>query len=94
MCQFLCCDCWWFNLLGVPCGGFHLGICLCSLWLCKPIELQTMDPDICKLCAFDGLGFNFCCLGTICCASDLVRMWSKRISSGPVGITNVVVNQS
>ena len=94
MCQFLCCDCWWFNFCGIPCGGLHVGICLCSFWLCKPIELQTIDPDFCKLCAFDGLGFNACCFGTICCASDFVRMWSKRLSAGPGGITNVVVNQS
>lgn len=93
MCQCLCCDCWWCNFGGVPCGGIHLGLCLCSFWMCKPIELQTMDPDFCKLCAFDGLGSNLCCIGSICCASDFVRMWSKKLSSGPVGITNVVVSQ-
>jgi len=81
MCQFLCCDCWWCNWFGVCCGGVHQAYCLCSFWLCKPHDLKGIDPDCCHICAFDGFGGNFCCLGDVCCASNSVRTWSHMRSS-------------
>lgn len=92
MCQFLCCDCWWFNCCGVPCGGLHDAICICSYWLCKPPGLQAIDPECCHICAFDGWGGNCFCWGNVCCASDAVKQWSRLVSSGGAGNTVVVVN--
>lgn len=82
MCQFLCCDCWWFNCLGVICGGFHNAYCLCSFWLCKPEDLVALDPDCCHVMACDGWGYNCCFWGNICCAPQTIKDWSRVVSGG------------
>lgn len=89
MCQFLCFDCWWFNCLGVPCGGYHNAYCVCSYWLCKPIDLSNIDPECCHVCAFDGWGYNCFCWGNICCAPQSVKDWSRTVSGG--GPAQVVI---
>lgn len=91
MCQFLCCDCWWFNCFGVPCGGYHNAYCLCSYWLCKPIELINIDPECCHVLACDGWGYNCFCWGNICCAPESVKEWSRVITSGGQGGQQVVI---
>ena len=91
MCQFLCCDCWWFNCCGVLCGGWHDAYCVCSFWLFKPAELSNIDPDCCHICAFDGLGGNFCCWGNVCCAPESVKQWSRSVSGGGAGNQQVII---
>ena len=82
MCQFLCCGCWWFNLCGIVNGGVHNAACIYSWWLCKPKDLEAIDPACCHICACDGLGGNCCCFGNICCAPGSVVSWSKQKSGG------------
>jgi hypothetical protein len=89
MCQCLCCDCWWINYCGIVCAGWHYAICICSYWLCKPDDLANIDPNCCHICDCDGYGGNQCCCGSICCAPDTVKTWSKMRSGG--GTTQVVV---
>ena len=89
MCQCLVCDCWWVNMCGVPCAGLHNAICICSYWLCRPADLQLMDPVCCKICGCDGWGGNCCCWGGVCCAAEVVKQWSRMRSSG--GQREVVV---
>jgi hypothetical protein len=91
MCQCLCCDCWWLNFCGIPCAGVHYAICICSYWLCRPADLALMDPNCCKICACDGWGSNCFCWGGVCCASEVVKQWSKNRSSGGAGGQDVVV---
>lgn len=91
MCQFLCCNCWWFNFCGVCCAGFHNAYCVCSYWLCKPVELTNIDPECCHICAFDGFGGNGCCWGNICCAPESVKEWSRVMSAGGSGGQQVVI---
>lgn len=94
MCQFLCCDCWWFNCCGILCAGVHTAICICSCWICRPEDLEVIDPGCCKMCLCDGWGGNSCCWGSVCCASGAVREWSRMRSSGGSGGDVVVVVQS
>jgi hypothetical protein len=82
MCQFMCCECWWFNCVGVPCGGLHNAACVCSYWLCKPPDLLAIDPECCHICACDGWGYNTCCWGNVFCAPDAVKQWSRMLSGG------------
>lgn len=95
MCQFLCCGCWWFNCVGVPCGGCHNAYCLCSYWICKPVDLTNIDPDCCHVCAFDGWGYNCLFWGNIFCAPDAVKEWSRiRTSGGDGGQQVVIINNN
>ena len=82
MCQFLCCECWWFNCCGVICGGCHEAACIYSYWCCKPDDLAAIDPECCHICACDGWGGNGCCWGNVCCAPDAVKQWSQMLSGG------------
>lgn len=93
MCQLLVCDCWWLNCCGIPCGGFNNSACVCSYWLCKPVDLMAIDPECCHICAFDGWGGNSCCWGGICCAPESVKQWSRMLHTGGQDVVVVVNTQ-
>ena len=82
MCQCLCCDCWWINYCGVPCGGIYHAYLCCSFWLCMPHQMQRIDPDCCKVACCVGYGYNHCCFGSVCCVTDSVAAFSKTVSLG------------
>ena len=83
MCQCILCDCWWCNWCGVCCAGWADHELCCSCWICKPDDLLMIDPECCHCCdGCAGYGGNFFCQGSICCAPDWVRNWSKFKSSG------------
>lgn len=82
MCQCLICGCWWYNYCGVCCGGCHEAHLIYSWWLCKPEDLRMIDPECCKICACDGLGYNCLYYGSICCATKAIQEWSGLRSAG------------
>lgn len=41
-----------------------------------------IDPECCKICACDGLGYNCLYYGSICCATKAVQEWSGLRSAG------------
>ena len=82
MCQCMLCGCIWYNCCGVPCGGCHEANLWCSWWLCKPDDLRLIDPMCCHICACDGLGYNYCWDGCICCAPASVIEWSGLKTAG------------
>ncbi len=55
---------------------------------------MRFDPECCHILAFDGWGGNCFCYGSVCCASQAVKDWSREVSSGGMqqGPTVVVVN--
>lgn len=80
MCQCVLCDCWWCNVLGVCCAGWHIAYCCMSCWVCRPDGLQNQDCCICCKCT--GLGENFLCCGSVCCSPDYLKQWSNSLSGG------------
>ena len=81
MCQCVICDCWWVNLCGIICAGWHWAYCCCSFWLCHPEEMMNIDPDCCKVCTWTGCGQVICCWGGVCFAPDSVKTYS-RVKNG------------
>lgn len=91
MCQCVLCDCFWWNVCGVPCAGIHHA-CFCfSYWCCKPAELADFDPDCCKVCEWTGWGGNCLCYGELCCAPEAVKNFSRLKSGDVVGGGNVII---
>ena len=78
MCQCVCCNCWWVNIMGVCCGGLHSACCLASCWMCQPDDLYNIAPDCCICCYCTGIGGNTCCLGNVCCAPEYLTIWSNQ----------------
>lgn len=68
MCQFLCCECWWCNMCGVCCAGWHAAWCLASCWMCKDDDLAAINSECCICCRCTGWGHNCFCWGNVCCA--------------------------
>ena len=90
MCQCICCDCWWINCCGA-CAGWHYAWCLCSCWICKPLEILAFDPNCCNCCICTGYGGNLCCYGGVCCAPDAVKNYSRVLNGDMVGGGDVVI---
>ena len=78
MCQCVLCDCWWCNVLGICCAGIHFAYCCASCWVGRPDQLQ--NQDCCKCCEFVGCGDNCFCCGSVLCAPDYIKAFSKALS--------------
>ena len=95
MCQCIVCDCWWINLCGAPCAGWHNAWFLCSCWLCKPLEMLAFDPNCCNCCIWTGYGGNCCCYGCLYCAPEAVKLYSRTLNGEMVGGGGnvIIINQ-
>jgi hypothetical protein len=95
MCQCVICDCWWCNLCGACCAGWHWSFFVISCWVCKPLELVGFDPECCHCCTWTGYGGNFFCYGSLCCAPEAVKMYSRTLNGEMVGGGGnvVIINQ-
>ena len=91
MCQCVICDCWWANVCGACCSGWHAAYCCASCWLCKPLEILAFDPDCCNCCLWTGWGGNFCCYGCVYCAPMAVKNYSRVLNGEMVGGGDVVI---
>ena len=87
----MCCDCWWINLCGVVCGGWHSALLCVSCWACKPGELQAYSPNCCECCTWTGIGGNFFCYGGVCCAPEALAMFSR--GRRPGGQNVIIINR-
>jgi hypothetical protein len=52
------------------------------MWCCKPLDFIEIDPHCCHFCKCDGCGYNYCCWGSVCCAPETLKTWSKYRSGG------------
>lgn len=81
MCQFLICDCWWCSCCNVGCLGVGASMCCFGCWSCKHKQIVAFDYSCCTCCEQTGFGMECCCVGSVCCAPEWLRAFSKKKKS-------------
>lgn len=94
MCQCILCDCWWVNMCGICCAGWHEALLCVSCWACKPAELQDFDPKCCHCCSWRGCGGNLFCWGSVCFAPLALKTFSRLKNGSGTGNTVVITTTS